>query len=56
MVYLTIDVIIYLVTVPSLVVHKLLHLQASGALYALKCGVIYLLTLVLRPGIVVGFL
>lgn len=55
-VYLTIDVIIYLVTVPSLMVHKLLHLQASGALYTLKCGVIYLLTLVLRPRIVVGFL
>ena len=40
MAYLTIDVIIYLVILPSLVVHKLIHLQASGALYALKCGVI----------------
>ena len=42
MVYLTIDVIIYLVILPSLVVHKLIHLQARGALYALKCGVISL--------------
>lgn len=40
MVYLTIDVIIYLVILPSLVVHKLIDFQASGALYALKCGVI----------------